>query len=276
MSAGDERSGKHAECAPLIGAYLDGELAGSGQRRVEAHLAGCARCQHVLQAQIAIRNRLAAPAEPGSEALREQIRQVAYGGPADVPPADAERQRGRSWRRPPSWMGWSGWAAAAVLAALLAASETRTPAIGRDGPEIAVAADTSDVPMIDDALADFRRRMQGEMDLGADIAAVAANTPFPVRPLAGPGVQLLGAWSTEILDRPAAALAYRWRDRVVIQYVVSEALFFAPPEVRASVARAGRYTAAVGRHGVVAWPGAGSGSILVGDAEPAELARLAT
>jgi hypothetical protein len=70
-------------------------------------------------------------------------------------------------------------------------------------------------------------------------------------------------------------LAYRWDDRIVLQYVVSEQRFFQHPVLRQAVAGGGLLAARDGPQGIVAWPTASAGAILVGDAPPDQLRALA-
>lgn len=263
---GPETDPAHAEVAELLAAYADGELAAPDAARVEAHLLGCERCRRELAVQTAVRNGLAAePRRPASPVLRKRVASLtAPGAPRGTDPS--------LWRRAAPWAGWA--VAAGLAAVLLLSGEPR----GAPRPDSGVAVertDTARVPMVVDALSDYRRLVRGDLPLdGADLARVEARIPFPVVPLRSPDARLIGAWTTEILGAPAAVLAYRWGDRAVVQYVVSESLFFAPPQVRQAVDARGRYTVSAGAQGVVAWPGPGNGSILIGDMPPARLARL--
>ena len=273
----------HPTVEELLGAYADGELDDESVGRVEAHLARCDPCRKELTLQTALRTHLAAGAPSTAPAdLRARISRSTYAAPGHKVDEDAsrpktapfgaepERQPRRAWRRA---VPWAGWVVAAVLAALLLVQPDVRPGPAPGMPTATVSG--TDVPMVDDALDDYRRLVGGDLPIArGGIAQVERRTPFPVTPLESPDARLIGAWTTEILGEPAAALAYRWGDRIVVQYVVSEALFFAPPEVRRAVALEGRYLTSVGEQGVLAWPGTASGSILVGDAPPAELARL--
>jgi anti-sigma factor RsiW len=126
-------------------------------------------------------------------------------------------------------------------------------------------------------VADYTVRMVRHLPGGENnLAAVLDSVPFAVRPISATGTQVIGAWTTAIRGQPAAAIAYRWRDRVVVQYVVSDSLFFHHRDVRAAVAARGLYRASDGALGVLAWPDSGSGSVLVGSLAPDELARLHT
>jgi hypothetical protein len=124
-------------------------------------------------------------------------------------------------------------------------------------------------------VADYRRVAAGDLPGRArDLAAVRAAVPFPLEPLRGRELRLLGAWTTSLAGEPAAVLAYRWDDRLVLHYVVSEHLFFRHPAVRAAVAD-GRLLAAVdGAQSLVGWPEAAAGSLLVGDASVRQLAGV--
>ena len=131
--------------------------------------------------------------------------------------------------------------------------------------------------MVRAALADYRQVAHEELPLvylPADLTGLVAEFPFPLKLLDSPRVRLIGAWRTDIRGEPAAAIAYRSGDRIVVQYVVSESLFFRHANVRAAVARGGQYIVSDGSQSVVAWPQARSGSLLIGNLPPEELAAL--
>ncbi|MDP9348117.1 MAG: zf-HC2 domain-containing protein [Gemmatimonadota bacterium] len=268
----------HDTVDDLLGAYADGELPESVVSRVAEHLRDCRRCRMAVAAQAAARDRLASERpEPASPALRERIS-------AAFSRADSERSTPNVaapapmrpmalWRRPS--FGWLGWAVAAGLAALLLVQRSEMGVQTNGSTPAPTAAETKRPPMVEEALADYRRQMAGELPLGvATIADVRAHVPFPVVRLVSADAQLLGAWTTRIRGNPAAVLAYRWRDRVILQYVVPEAIFFRQPQVRQAVAAQGRFVTAAGSQSVVAWPNEGSGSLLIGDAPPVTLATL--
>jgi anti-sigma factor RsiW len=98
--------------------------------------------------------------------------------------------------------------------------------------------------------------------------------PFPVAPLAHPSLQLIAAWTTTIDGEPAAALAYRWGGRVLLQYVVSAEQGYRAPAFRAAFA-AGRALAANGGPArALAWAQGDAVSFLVGPATVGELGSL--
>jgi hypothetical protein len=87
-------------------------------------------------------------------------------------------------------------------------------------------------------------------------------------------MRLIGAWTTTIDNVPAAVLAYRCHDRLVVQYVIPEHVFFNPPRVRQAIAASGLYAAGEGKIHAVGWPGIDNGSFLVGEFTAAELAAM--
>jgi hypothetical protein len=125
------------------------------------------------------------------------------------------------------------------------------------------------VPLLGAALADYRRVVAGDLPGRArDLAAVRGASRLPVEPLRADGLRLLGAWTTELEGEPAAVLAYRWKDRLLVQYIVPEPLFFRSPATRAAAAAHRRLALADGTQGVVAWPVAAAGTVLIGEGAP--------
>lgn len=291
---GSRHEAHHAAVEELLSAYADGELDLEHARQVESHLLACSRCQRQLELNAMVDAQLASePLMPASPALRARVRAAtrirtaearegavtalphrAFAapsalGPDTAPPLTPRQGRGSAWERR---VLWSGWLIAAGLAGALFGDLPRTPAAVPDAVDAVPAAPSPSIPMVAAATADFRHTLQRALPGRAEnLGAVRAAVSFPVTPLRAPDVELLGAWTTTIRGEPAAALAYRWRDRILVQYVVPEHLFARQPEVQRAVAGLGAYTATAGAEAVVAWPGARSGSLLVGAAAPAEL-----
>jgi hypothetical protein len=107
-----------------------------------------------------------------------------------------------------------------------------------------------------------------------DLATVRAAMPFPVNALLTPELRLIGAWTTDLRGEPAAVLAYRWNDKLVLQYVVSEQLLFRPADVRRAFASGHHLAARSGVQSVIAWPATASGELLVADLDLTQLATL--
>jgi anti-sigma factor RsiW len=277
-----ERRAQHELLIDLLAAYVDEELPPETASQLDAHLVGCARCRREIQLQLAVRDSLGAtPVAAARPALRDRIVAATVAMPkledgmqepgpvswtADERRAVGIDVRVPTHRRLAVWLlvaalpaigGWAAWRS------VDGAGRTRVTTLG---------ASTASVPLLAAAAADFRR--VGAADLpgpARDLGAVREAVGLPVEPLTGPGVRLLGAWTTTLAGEPTAVLAYRWDDRLVLQYIVPEQLFFRHPAVRAAAASHHRVGATDGTVGLVAWPLAAAGSVLVGEGSPERL-----
>ena len=263
------RESRHEVLRELLGAYADGELPPETVAQIDAHLVGCGECRRGLEVHEALRTRLAAerPAAP-SPALRARIASAIDAIPAlVVAPAPPQRADARSRL---VWLAVSGWFTALLLAATLIVQrgELRAATGAR-----AVAAPVGDVPLLGGVVEDYVRVSRGVLPGRArDLSAVRAAVSFPIEPLRVPELRLIAAWTTTVEGEPAAVLAYRLRDRLVVQYLVAEDAFFRHPAVRAAVADRHLLTAVDGTRALVAWPGTATGTVLVGDV-PSEWLR---
>ena len=257
------RESRHEVLRELLGAYADRELPPETIAQIDAHLVGCAECRSALEVHDAVRTRLAAerPAAP-SPALRARIAAAIDAVPAPViAPVPAPR---RVDQRSIVWLAVAGWAAAVALAVALV---VRTPGpLQRTPGARAIAAPVQQVPLLGGIVDDYGRVSRGDLPGRArDLSAVRAAVSFPIEPLRAPDLRLLGAWTTDVRGEPAAVLAYRLRDRLVVQYLVAEDAFFRHPAVRTAVADRHLLTATDGVRALVAWPGTATGTVLVGD-----------
>lgn len=252
---------EHERLIELMSAYLDGEVVPEQVPMLEAHLLGCERCRQELSLQRGVRARLERQEmERAPVALRERIKARLADDIKTHP-----RRRSQHWRvKAPTW---AGWALAACLALVLGLylGLWRNP-----GPQ--------PIPMIAAALADYHHQLAGELPAtdAVSLEKLERSLPFPVIPIAHLRSHLIAAWSPRIRGEPAAALAYRLNGRVIVQYVVSEGLFFRQPRLRDAIAAHGLYVASAGQDSVVAWPGADNGSLLIGpvSVEQLESVRL--
>jgi len=281
-----EREARHQVLIDLLGAYADAELPPETASQIDAHLIACERCRREIGVQRALRGRLAAePPAAASPALRDRIAVAVSAAPAPRPapePAPPERgPRRTQWTHRRALLAGGGLVAF-VLAVLAAGARWGAPPAGdAGGLDAAPAAVTrlpapgASVPLLAGILADYRRTVAGDLPGRArDLAAVRAAVPFPVEPIPAPQLRLLAAWTTTVNGEPAAVLAYRWDERLVLQYFVPEQSFFRHSAVRLAVA-ARRHLAAVdGEQGVVAWAEPAAGSVLVADVAPELLARV--
>ena len=265
------REERHQVLIELLGPYADGELPPETTSQIDAHLVGCARCRRDLAMHQAVRKRLGVePPLAAPPALRERIAAAVAATPVVV----ARPSAGRYPQSATRWVGGLSIALAVVAsAAWIGASRddrAAAPALGQ------LAASPTSVPLIRGVLADYRRVTAGDLPGRArDLEVVRAAVPFPVVPLHASRLSLLAAWTTELEGEPAAVLAYRWDDRIVLQYLVEETRFFQHRDVRQAVTDGRLLVTSDGGQGVVAWPAEAAGSLLVGDMEPERLASLA-
>ena len=263
------REERHQVLIELLGAYADGELPPETTSQLDAHLVGCARCRRDLAMHQAVRRRLGVePPLAAPPALRERIAAAVAAAPVAVAPPVAARYPLVRWVGALS-IGLAVMAAAAWMG-VMGGDRVEAPALGQ------LAASPTSVPLIRGVLADYRRVTAGDLPGRArDLEVVRAAVPFPVVPLHASRLSLLAAWTTELEGEPAAVLAYRWDDRIVLQYLVEETRFFQHRDVRQAVTDGRLLITSDGGQGVVAWPAEAAGSLLVGDMEPERLADLA-
>jgi anti-sigma factor RsiW len=272
---------RHEHVLTLLGAYADDELPPEIRHEVEAHLAECAQCVQELHVQTALKHRLRAEEgalEPSEalDRLEAHIGRLGRQAPVEPLPPVGAGSRGRSPLRH-RLVTWSGWLVAAGLAGLWALGPRR-PSQGMGGmsmgPLAPVSVDSVPERIARAALRDFQQVTRAALPQGPELAAVESQVPFSVPALTAPHMRLIGAWTTTIDSVPAAVLAYRCHDRLVVQYVVPEHVFFRPPRVREAIAEAGLYAAGEGKIHAVGWPGRDNGSFLVGEFTAAELAAM--
>lgn len=272
---------RHEQLVVRLGAYADDELPPEVRADVEAHLAECGQCVQELRVQTALKHRLGVEERAGepADALGRLEAHVAQLGRAASPPMPAGNIGGArpSVLRHPL-VAWSGWLVAASLAAVWALGPRRPASPGMGGMSmgslVPVSVDSVPESIADAALHDFKRVARAELPRGPELAAVESQVPFSIPPLTAPHMRLIGAWTTTIDSIPAAVLAYRCHDRLVLQYVIPEHVFFRPPRVRQAIAAAGLYAAGEGKIHAVGWPGRDNGSFLVGEFTAPELAAM--
>jgi anti-sigma factor RsiW len=266
------RESQHQVLIELLGAYADRELPPETTSQIDAHLVGCVRCRTELAIHHAMRGRLGVePPVAAPPALRERIRAAIAAVPVPVEsPAPAPRAPwlGRRW----TLAGIAGVLAAAVMIGV--ASFVRQPAA--EPHLVSLAAAATSVPLLRDVLADYRRVVAGDLPGRArDLDVVRHAVPFPIEPLRAPGIRLLASWTTEIGGDPAVVLAYRFDDRIVLEYLVPEERFFQHSELRRAVAGGHLLETTDGAQSLAAWPTDSAGAVLVGDLSADQLRPLA-
>ena len=265
-----EREGRHQVLIELLAAYADRELPAETTSQIDAHLIGCARCRRELAVHQAMMHRLSLePPVAAPPALRERIRAAIAETPVPVVVPVAPKPR-RMLRIAMLVVGLAAVAAATTMGVR---AMTRANAVTQSfGP---LATPPAEVPLLQEVLLDYRRVTAGDLPGRArDLDVVRGAMPFPVEPLRGSGIRLLAAWTTELQGEPAAVLAYRWDDRIVVQYLVPEGKFFQHPAIRGAVSDGRILATTDGAQGIVAWPTNAAGALLVGDIPPERLARL--
>jgi len=260
------RESQHQVLIDLLGAYADRELPPETTSQIDAHLVGCVRCRRELAVHHAMRRRLGVePPIAAPPALRDRIAAAIAATP--VPVSTPAAGGVAVLRRP--------MVAAALGLAVLATGIGSTIVVRQRADRATLApltTSTSAVPLLRDVLADYRRVVAADLPGRArDLDAVRSAVAFPVEPLGGSAVRLLAAWTTDLGGEPAVVLAYRWDDRILLQYVVSEERFFQHPALRQAVADGGLLAARDGAQGIVAWPTASAGTLLIADLPPERL-----
>ncbi len=264
------REARHQVLATLLGAYADGELPVETSSQIDAHLLGCGRCRSELRVQQAVSQRLSHSTVPTTTAaLQDRVRAALSVTSVPVrttPLVNALLVRRTRWTRLALFL------TAVASLALVAVLRNRSPQLN---PSPYVASNA--VPAIADIFAEYRLVSQGDLPGRArDLDAVRRALPFPVRPLVNASAHLLAAWTADIAGEPAAVLAYRWNEHVVLQFIVAESSLFRTHQLREAFSQRRAVVTQDGEQGLIAWPEASSGSVLVGNVPWSALVPLSS
>lgn len=265
------REARHQILATLLGAYADEELPLETASQIDAHLLGCGRCRNELHVQKAVRERLSRSTVPvATSAFQARIRQAVAATPIPIDAIEPAVAPASAPRRNVFKIIMSAIGVIAILAVGGLVFRSRAPQLD---PAPLVAS--SSLPVIRVVLDDYQRVVQGQLPGRArDLETVRLAVPFPVTPLTNPDAHLLAAWTSDLDGEPAAVLAYRWKDQMVMQYIVSEATLFRNPQMRGAFAAERAVVSQRGNEGLLAWPEAAAGSVLVGDLSWSSLVPL--
>lgn len=281
------RQARHDLFTTLLGAYADGELPAETMAQVDAHLLGCERCRREVSMQQAIAQSLqsrfggtAVPAMP--DGLRARVLALTTtmpepgrdAGSAAAAVRAAEGRRAFTWRH--------GLAVGAlVLVTTVGAVTVVAPRVraSRAAGSVVVApvpvALSSNATVLDRIADDFRRIATRELPGRArDLDAVRSAVHFPVQPLVRDDAQLVAAWTVDLDGELVAVMAYRWHDRLLLQYRCSDAVLFRSAEVRAAFADGRAAVGQRGAAGMVAWSAPEGGSVVVASVPWQELLAL--
>jgi anti-sigma factor RsiW len=262
----------HAALAEMLAGYVDDELTPEDRARVEAHVPDCIACRAELRAQTVLRARLMkeSACSSSSELADRVLARIAV-----APPVEAEPIASRSRRQ--VLITWGGWAAAAAIGGVSTWFSRKPDGMSMStAPTGPVALDQAPGPVSAAVLDGFREINEEVLPVGTDLEELHRELPFSIPALKAPHMRLISAWVTRVHGEPAAALAYRCHDRLVIQYVISEKQFFRQPQVRHAIARQGVYATAAGPLTTIAWPGSDNGSFLVGEFSASDLVAMRT
>lgn len=253
------REERHQALAALLGAYADNELPVETSSQINAHLLGCQRCRNELLVQQAIGRQLAAaPIASATPDFINRIRvAITSRPPGDLPvaPAATIGKQIRLWKYN-------------FIAALLACGFVTIAVFSerQPRPEPAPLVIGQTVPVISAMFQEYRDIMAGDLPGRArDLELVRRALPFDVSPLDHSDAHLLAAWTTTIDGEPAAVLAYRWRETVILQLVVAESLLFRARDIREAFAIDRGVVSSSSSLNLLAWPEPDAGSVLVGD-----------
>ncbi len=264
------REARHQVLATLLGAHADGELPVETSSQIDAHLLGCGRCRSELRVQQAVSQRLSHSTVPTTTAvLQDRVRAAL--SVTSIPVRTTPLVSTGVVRRT-RWTRLAVVLTAVVFLALVAVLRNRSPQLD---PPPYMASTT--IPAIADIFAEYRLVSQGDLPGRArDLDAVRRALPFPVRPLVNANAHLLAAWTADIAGEPAAVLAYRWNEHVVLQFIVAESSLFRAHQLREAFSQRRAVVTQDGEQGLIAWPEASSGSVLVGNVPWITLAPLSS
>lgn len=254
----DAREARHAVLASLLGAYADGELPAETVSQIDAHLLGCLRCRNEVRVQRALGARLANGTIPtASAAFQERIRRSI----AAAPPLPAASP-------PVARVSWSRWRAAGLVVVVGLALVTWR--VARRTSDITSPTSTTPVALavaptvLHELVGVYRTAARADLPGRArDLERVRQAVGFPVTPLENAEAHLVAVWTVTVDGELAAALAYRWRDQLVVQFVVSEASIFRARDLRTTFAARRVVALQDGDVGVLAWSEPRSGSVLL-------------
>ncbi|HEY5961160.1 MAG TPA: hypothetical protein VIV60_31600, partial [Polyangiaceae bacterium] len=160
-----------------------------------------------------------------------------------------------------------GWAAAACLGVGWALRESHS---GKRES----AAPVEFPRMVNDVLRAYDSARGSELPAPRTRSELEAALGTRVPILENSELELLSSWLTHIVGQPSVALAYRYRAQLVVQFVISAALFLRPAAVRVAVSRGGAYVAETQGRAIVGRSQGNVGSLWVGELALESLERL--
>ncbi|WP_310569201.1 zf-HC2 domain-containing protein [Gemmatimonas sp.] len=281
------REARHEVLATLLAAYVDGELPPETMAQIDAHLLGCRRCRCEVTVHQSLATRLSRVTRPAvSAALDDRLSATiatasivaapAAASPAAASPAHAEPVMAASLVAAPivgtpaaaasrrRWMLGVASVAAVFVTALVFSPPGRAPELAALQPAPLVV--TTPIPLLELLAADFRTASARDLPGRArDLETVRGAVPFTVQPLRHADLQLVAAWTTDLDGEVAAVLAYKWRDALVMQYVVSDPWLFRSLTIRGAFAAGQSLGTDVSGVGMLAWSFGEGSTVVVAD-----------
>lgn len=277
------REARHEVLATLLAPFVDGELPPETTAQIDAHLLGCTRCRREVMVHQSLSTRLARVTRPViSASLNDRLSAAIAAAPIVVAPLTAASAPVSSASATSTAAGtrrrWIITVASlavgiTIAAALVFASRGRAPA--RAALQPSPLAAVAPIPLLDLVAADFRTASARDLPGRArDLETVRSAVPFSVDPLRHAELKLVAAWTTDLDGEVAAVLAYKWRETLVLQYVVSDAWLFRSLAIRAAFAQGRAIGTAAPGAGVLAWSSGQESTILVADQQWPTLVAL--
>jgi len=241
----------HVRLQDSLAGYVDDELNQQEKSIIEAHLAGCESCRSDIARQQLISQRLSKlPLERLSPEVQQEIDNTSYGAlpsSKDLTQKTGPASKFINWRQYIGNLGFiatSGWSVALLLIVVLL--------------EPTMISKTShEVPMVEDVLTEYLH-----LDKTSLPASNSQSMPSP--PANWPNARLLSSWETTVGGAPAKAFAMRNGDKIIVQYLIDESVFFRNPNVRQAVADSGSYLSQKNNIQVLAMPLKDAGLLVVG------------
>lgn len=245
----------HLQLQDWLPGYVDGELEPRQADILEAHLAGCDTCRAELARQRSLSMRLQ---QVAALRMSAQLHRRLDTMIEDTPPPLA--QPARKPRRPVTLsrfmpqarhfsvggiIGTTGWALALCLIVFMLLPGTGTP---------------KPIPMMGDVMQEYQslpserltpQNVRPESDLPARLA----------------GCKLVASWKTRVGGEPAEAFALQRGEHLIIEYRITENVFYRNPDVRQAIADFGDYRIRENALEVLALPLKGAGLLVVGPAD---------
>ncbi|ANG64262.1 hypothetical protein A8C75_18455 [Marinobacterium aestuarii] len=245
----------HLQLQDWLSGYVDGELDAQQTLMFEAHLAGCGECRAEIARQQTLSRRLQQlSVNRMSPGLHQRLDKMLD----EAPDSAVQNAAARPWLRRLAWarhlrrpaalggfIGAAGWAVALLLMVVQLLPPNMT---------------SGQIPMMSDVLQEYQNLSRTEL---ARKETPPASTELPAR-LAG--CKLVARWQTRVGGEPAEAFALQRGNHLIIEYRITENVFYRNPDVRQAITDYGDFRIREQQLEVLALPLKGAGLLVVGPA----------